>query len=190
MLTLTLSPLQFNMLGAKMVDRQKLTAAINYLVVAPAYSRLINEMTQIIENWDEHPMAYAGELAMLTELLDVGLTNRDAFEKLLKLIEDKRKLVPQTRRTDYQKNLMRARRARIAKAVELAELTGRQGKMDASQRKQHEKEVLERWNKAKDEFIAKRGKLDWKGRNAAAGDFWEMIDRQLDQNLETARKKS
>lgn len=188
MLTGVLSPQLFNLLGAKMVDRQKLTEAVNHLVIAPNYSRLINEITQIIERWDEHPMAYTGKLDMLNALLDVGLTNRDAFEKLLKLVEEKRKLVPQTKRADYQRNLMRQRRARVAKAIELAELTGKP--MDATQRKEHEKALLARWSKARKDFVAAKGKLDWKGRNEASGQFWEMIDRQLDQNLKAARRKS
>lgn len=172
-----------------MIDKHAIADAINYLVEAPNYSRIINELTQIVEQWDEHPMAYGGKLTMLNSLLEVGLTNRDAFERLLKLAEERRKLVPRARRTDYQRNLMRERRARIAKAREIVETTT--GKpMNAEERKDHRKSVLARWADAREEFIKDKGKLDWKGRNQAAGEFWEMVDRQLDENLKVARKKA
>jgi hypothetical protein len=172
-----------------MSDRKAVTEAVNFLILAPNYAGLINEMTTIIENWDEHPMAYSGKLSCLNALLDVGLQSREAFERLLKLVEEKRKLVPTNRRTDYQRNLMRARRARIAKSVELAEaLSGT--KMDAAQKKEHTKTIQEKWAKARDEFIAGKGDLDWKGRNAASNEFWEMIDTKLDLNLRDARRKA
>lgn len=169
-----------------MVDKAKILAAVSYLIAAPNYAKLINEMTQIIERWDTHPMAYGGKLEMLNALIDVGLENRDAFEKLLRLVESKRKLVPQTKRTDYQRQLMRERRARIAKALELAEMTT--GKMSTADRKAREKALQERWRAARDKFIADKGELRWAERNEASNEFWSMIDRQLDTNLAAARR--
>lgn len=169
-----------------MADKQKLVAAVNYLIAAPNYAKLINEMTNIIERWDTHPMAYGGKLEMLNAVVDVGLQNREAFEKLLKLIEQKRKLVPQTKRTDYQRQLMRERRARIAKALELAELTS--GRLSMGERKEREKALIERWRQARDKFIADKGDLGWAERNTASNEFWDMIDRQLDENLRQARR--
>ena len=170
-----------------MVDKKKVTEAVNFLITSPNYAKLINEMTNIIERWDTHPMAYGGKLSMLNAMIDVGLENRDAFEKLLKLIEGKRKLLPQTKRTDYQRNLMRDRRARLAKAMELAETTT--GPMSPAQRKQREKELQARWASARTEFIAKKGHLSWAERNNASNEFWQMIDRQLDANLVAARRQ-
>ena len=170
-----------------MVDKKKVTEAVNFLITTPNYAKLINEMTGIIERWDTHPMVYGGKLSMLNAMIDVGLENRDAFEKLLKLVEAKRKLVPQTKRTDYQRNLMRDRRARLAKAMELAEMTG--GNLSPSQRKQREKELQARWAAARSDYIAKKGKLSWAERNEASNEFWRMIDRQLDANLTAARRQ-
>ena len=172
---------------AEMTDKKKIVQAMNHLIAAPNYAKLINEMTQIIERWDTHPMVYGGKLEMLNALIDVGLENRDAFEKLLKLVEDKRRLVPQTKRTDYQRNLMRERRARVAKALELAELTS--GRMSTADRKAREKALMDRWREARQEFIAGKGKVSWAERNAASNEFWAMIDRQLDANLQQARRK-
>lgn len=170
-----------------MVDKKKVTEAVNFLITSPNYAKLINEMTNIIERWDTHPMAYGGKLSMLNAMIDVGLENRDAFEKLLKLIEGKRRLLPQTKRTDYQRNLMRDRRARLAKAMELAETTT--GPMSPSQRKQREKELQARWASARTEYIAKKGHLSWSERNDASNEFWQMIDRHLDANLTAARRQ-
>ena len=170
-----------------MVDKKKVVEAVNFLITSPNYAKLINEMTGIIERWDTHPMAYGGKLSMLNAMLDVGLENREAFERLLKLVEGKRHLLPQTKRTDYQRQLMRDRRARLAKAMELSEMTS--GPMTPSQRKMREKELQTRWASARTEYIAKKGKLSWSERNDASNEFWRMIDRQLDANLATARRQ-
>lgn len=170
-----------------MTNRQKIVEAMNQLIVSPNYAKLINEMTQIIERWDTQPMVYGGAMASLNALVDVGLENRDAFEKLLKLAEEKRKLLPQTKRTDYQRNLMRERRARVAKALELAEMTT--GRMTPTQRKEREKAMTDHWRQARQDFIAAKGEISWAERNAASNEFWSMIDRQLDANLQQARKR-
>lgn len=186
LLTKVLGSPPISNMRSQMTDKLKLVSAVNYLIAAPNYAKLINEMTGIIERWDTHPMVYGGKLEMLNAVIDVGLQNREAFEKLLRLIEQKRRLVPQTKRTDYQRQLMRERRARIAKALELAELTS--GRLSTGDRKAREKALIERWRQARDEFIANKGNLSWAERNTASNEFWETIDRQLDQNLREARR--
>jgi tRNA A37 N6-isopentenylltransferase MiaA len=168
------------------MDKTTITEAVNHLIEAPNYAKLINEMTGIIERWDTHPMAYGGTLSKLNSLIDVGLENRDAFEKLLDLVERKRKLAPQTRRTDYQRELMRDRRARMAKALELTELTN--GPMNTAQRRKREQELQSRWSEARARFIAEKGELTWNERNAASREFWAQIDATLDSNLRSARR--
>lgn len=170
-----------------MTDKTKLVQALNYLIAAPNYAKLTSELTQIIERWDDHPMVYGGKLQMLNALIDVGLENRQAFEKLLQLVESKRRDLPRTKRTDYQRQLMRERRARIAKAMELAELTG--GKLATADRRARERALTERWRQARDEFIGSKGQIGWAERNAASSEFWAMIDRQLDTNLQQARRR-
>lgn len=170
-----------------MVDKQKLVRAMNYLIAAPHYAKLINEMTRTIERWDFHPMVYGGKLEMLNALLDVGLENREAFERLLALIEAKRKLTPRTKRADYQRKLMRARRARLAKAFELAEMTA--GKLDADARKEREAALLTSWQASRDQYVTESGATTWDDRNKSTREFWEIVDRQLDANLQLARRK-
>lgn len=164
---------------------KRVVDAVNFLIEAPNYSALIQEMTRIIERWDTHPMAYGGHLACLNAMLDVGLHNREAFERLVALIEEKRKAHPKMRRTDYQRDLMRDRRARLAKALALHEL--RHGPLRGAAREAEAKAIQDRWNAAKRQFLEARGKLGWAARNAATNEFWADVDAKLDANLKAAR---
>jgi hypothetical protein len=168
------------------MGKQAVVAAVNQLIYAPNYASLINEMTRIIESWAAHPMVYGGKLAYLNVLIDVGLLDRAAFERLIKLIEDQRKLVPAVKRVDYQRNLMAERRGRERKALELHELN--YGPIRGARRMQFLSDLRDRWAQARAAFIRARGELDWKGRNAAANEFWEEIDRNLELNIREARK--
>jgi len=171
-----------------MNSKERVVEAVNLLIQAPNYSKLINEVTSILEGWATHPMTYANHLSPLNALIDVGVSDRSAFERLVKLIEEKRKLVPETKRVDYQREYMAERRARIAKAVELREMT--HGAFSATERrKAYEKDVTARWAKAREEFIAAKGGLTWAQRHEAAGEFWAGIDATLNDNLATERAR-
>lgn len=165
----------------------RVVAAVNTLIDAPNYASLANEMTRIIETWDTHPMVYGGQLACLNALLDVGLQDRGAFERLLALAEEKRKLQPKARQLTYQRDLMRDRRARMSKAIELHEL--QVGPMRGAARMQEMQNIQGRWAKARQKTISDLGDIAWKDRNDAVARFWETIDRNLDINLAAARKK-
>ena len=170
------------------MDKAEVVKAVNFLIQSPNYTRLIREITDIIERWDTHPMAYAGEMKFLSAMIDVGLESRDAFENLVSLIDSKRKLLPDIKRIDYQRDLMRERRARVNKAMELHELNG-QLLPTSADKKQFSTDIQVRWKKARDEFIKAKGKLSWKERNAAAQEFWDLVDRQLDENIRLKRKR-
>lgn len=165
----------------------RVVEAVNFLIEAPNYAALINEMTRIIETWDTHPMVYGGKLTCLNAVIDVGLQNRAAFERLIKLVEDKRKLLPSVRRTDYQRDLMRERRARMSKALELHEL--KFGELRGAARMVEMQNIQQRWSQAKGQFIRSKGKLGWAERNEATQEFWATVDHNLDINLADARKE-
>lgn len=171
------------------MDREKVVEAVNYLIQSDNYTRLINEMTEIIEKWDMHPMAYDGSLKCLNALIDVGLESRDAFEKLVDLIERKRKLVPVIKRVDYQRDLMRERRARFAKALEIQELRSGKKFKSAAERKKHSDKLRKQWSEERAKYISAKGKLSWKERNVVSGKFWDHLDATLDKELREARKK-
>lgn len=175
------TPKAKNMADARTVE------AVNLLIEAPNYAALVREITRIIETWDTHPMAYGGKLACLNALIDVGLHSRDAFERLVTLVEDKRKLLPQVRRVDYQRTLMQERRARMSKAVELHE--ARHGVLRGAARMAEMQAIQQRWADARHTFLQSKGEMSWDQRNEAIKEFWATIDRNLDKNLADARKE-
>lgn len=168
--------------------KEQIVEAVNILITADGYGKLLHEMTTILEEWAAHPMQYAGKLAPLNALLDVGVSNRGAFERIIKIVEAKRRLIPEVRRVDYQRDYMAERRARLAKSVELREIHSGPFK-DRANRNLYEKDVTARWMTARGEFIAAKGKLGWAERNAAANEFWASIDATLDRNLADARSR-
>lgn len=170
-----------------MPKKQQIVEAMNHLITSSNYAKLINEMTQIIEKWDSQPAVYSGHMAALNPIIDIGLQNRDAFEKLLKLVEQKRRLAPTTKRADYQRQLMRERRARLSKALELEELS--QGPLTTSRKRELEKHLSSTWGEARRKFIAEKGEISWAERNQASHEFWDNIDRQLDTSLQSARRR-
>lgn len=181
-------PLQSESLGQDpMVRREDVVEAVNYLIHSRDCTTRINEIRDVIERWEERPMIYAGHLMVLNSLIDIGVEDRKAFEKLVDLIEERRRLIPVMRRADYQRDLMRERRARLAKAIELQEL--QHGKMDARTRKRFEKDITQRWSQAQQEFLKKKGRLTWAQRNAARREFWDMIDKNLEKNIQAEKAK-
>lgn len=170
-------------------DTRVLTEAVNFLIQSDKYSMLIREITEIVERWDTHPMAYDGHLVCLNALIEIGLESRVAFENVIKLIENKRKAIPAIKRVDYQRTLMQERRARIAKALELHERSGKAIK-NTAERTTLTAQIQKRWAKAKKEYIKSKGKISWKARNAAMNEFWREIDAQLDENLRAKRKET
>lgn len=167
------------------VAHERLVEAINYLIEAPQYVALSGELRRIIETWDTHPMVYGGRLSILNAVVDVGLNSAEAFDKLMRLVERKRALRPAVKRTTYQRDLMRDRRSRMRKAIMLHEL--QYGPLRGEARTSKMKSIQDRWAKSRHEFLADKGVISWKDRNAAAQEFWDGIDRRLDINLQEAR---
>lgn len=183
------SPCIYTVVQVSNMDKEKVVEAVNFLIQSDNYTRLINEVTEIIEQWDQHPMAYDGKLKCLNAMIDVGLESRDAFEKLVDLIERKRRLVPVIKRVDYQRDLMRERRARFAKAMELQELRSGKKLKNAAERKKLTDKLRKQWAADRAKFISDKGRLSWKERNVASGKFWDELDNKLDVELRDARKK-
>jgi hypothetical protein len=171
------------------LNTQRVTDAINHLIEAPNYIALVRELNKIIETWSDHPMVYSGQLRHLNALIDVGLHNKAAFDRLIKLAEDRRRASPRAKRTTYQRELMRDRRSREAKSLELHEQI--HGPLRGAARIEFLANLRERWRGERERFIQSKGgnALDWKGRNDAANEFWSMVDRKLDMNLADTRRK-
>ncbi len=166
----------------------RVVTAVNYLIDTPDYSALAQEMTSTLENWRTRPLQYAGKLACLNAMLDVGLSNRDAFEKLLHLVEAKRMENPRVNKRDYQRNLMRERRKRMAKALLLHE--ARSGPLKGETRTAMMAAIRHRWDKAKAEHLTAREIGSAAERLEAIREFWATVDRQLDANIASMHKTS
>lgn len=162
-------------------ELHELRDAVNLLIHAHDSTQRIKELEEIIEKWEERPMVYAGHLEPLNRLIDVGRQDMDAFHRLVRLVRDQRQLIPALRRMDYQRELMRERRARLAKAVQLREL--RYGEMTAREKERYRKEIQQRWSEAREKFIQSKGRLSWHERNEASNEFWRRIDKNLDESI-------
>ena len=165
----------------------RVTDAVNYLIDAPDYIVRAQEMTRSIEN-PKGRVDYTGTLASLNALLDLGVANRDAFERILKLIEERRRENPSVAKRDYQRDIMRDRRKRMAKALLLHE--ARQGPLKGDARATEMASIRARWDKAKAEFMIKQNVATGAERLDAIRDFWAMVDRQLDANVANLHRTS
>lgn len=170
-----------------MVDKLRLLTAVNLLSESPNCQNLIDEMNDMIARWEFRPLAYQGPYEVLNELVQLGVDDEAAYKRLLDLVAQKREIPREERRNLYQKNFMRAQRQRIAKAIQLQEL--QHGRLTPSQKKDFTKEVRGRWAAARERFLHQQGPLSYKQRHAAAHVFWEKIDANLDENIETLRRK-
>lgn len=166
----------------------QLVAAVNLLIKEEkAYSNLVREMTKLIE---DGPVGFRYEIALepLNTLVDLGRRDRDAFERVLKFIDGKRQARPNTAKVDYQRDLMRERRQRMAKAMLLHE--ARTGPLKGDERKAQMASIRERWTRAQRQFIVDREATSAAERRQAHRDFWEMVDRHLDANLTNLQRTS
>lgn len=89
------------------------------------------------------------------------------------------------RRNDYQRDLMRRRRARIAKALALAELTS--GKLKGTERSERAKSLQSVWAAAREAFIVDAQAVTLEQIRSANRQFWQTLDARLDAHLQTAK---
>lgn len=157
-----------------------LVEAVNLLIEAENYSSLAAEMTRLIEHGSTE-VQYGMGLAPLNALVELGRTDRNAFERVLVLVEGKRKEDPKSAKRDYQRDIMRERRQRMAKAILLHE--ARVGALKGGARATEMAEIRKRWTRAKAQYIVDSGATSAEDRRQAVQSFWAMVDRQLDANL-------
>jgi len=160
---------------------ENLAAAANYLVRSSRCTRLVNEMNQFIKAWDEAPKLYAGDLQLLNPLIELGVSHKDKFDALLEKVYAARQVQADTRRTDYQKELMRRIRTRESSAVSLAEwLRGR--RFTPPERAEFAAQQKAQWETDKRAFVERNAKDSTETRSAVQT-FWHMVDMQLKEDL-------
>lgn len=168
------------------MNKSQIVAAVNALIAESQYAKRVRMIYDLIEEWDDAPRIFAGKLAVLNPLVDIGLDDIGKLERLLKLAESKRRLLPQIRRVDYQRELMQEKRSRLAKAVQLEQMV-RGVAMKPAEKKRYREAMQSGWMAKRDAFIAAKGVLSWKDRNAATQEFWASIDAELDRSLVEAQ---
>lgn len=167
---------------------QSLTEAANFLVKSNRYARLRNEIDTFVEQWSTTPKQYAGELAVLNPLILLGVDHPEKYIKLLDVVDGKRRAAADTRRTDYQRDLMQRKRARESNAVSLEEWT-RGKRFTPSQREAFLHSVRNRWDMARTKYLKTHAKDPSETRPATAK-FWEHIDFQLEQDLAAVKENN
>jgi hypothetical protein len=164
-----------------------MVAAVSYLIAADDYTKLTADMTRIIENPPYTPR-YVSVSEPLNALVDLGRKNREAFEKVLALVERRRLEHPKVAKREYQKQIMRERRKRMAKALVLHEV--RTGPLKGEDRAATMAAIRGRWEQARAQFLARQEVMSGEERLAAIRQFWSTLDRQLDANLADLHKRA
>lgn len=163
-------------------DLARVAEAANFLILSPAHERLTAEVVSCVDNWDRTPRAFAGKQAVLNALVDVGVDNRASLDRMLDLIEERRKLLPSVRKIDYQRELMRTRRAREYKALLAHERL--HGRVRGAPREAFFRDMRARWAAAKTDHMVKaagqRGReLTYQEKLDATAAFWAWVDANL-----------
>lgn len=169
------------------MDKAKIAQGLGLLVNAKSFSQRVRQISEIVDGWVDTPLLFGGTLEPLNAIVEVGLANREAMDKLIELAHKKRQQVPVAKRVDYQRQLMRDKRERLYKALELEGLV-RGVSLKGDARKKYMVTLQAKWMRDRNEFIAAKGELSWKERNNAANEFWRKVDDQLEHDLSEARK--
>lgn len=169
------------------MDKQQIADAVNLLIAEDHYTKRLKQITEIVEDWDDSPRVFAAKLSPLNALVDIGLDDMANLQELFTLVESRRKLVPLMKKVDYQRNLMREKRERLARVLKLEEMV--RGKpLTPAEKDRYKMDTNARWSKDKAAYIASKGELSWKARNEATREYWAKIDAQLTKDLAEAER--
>lgn len=170
------------------MDRDKVTAAVNHLITEQHYAKRAHQIVDLVESWEDSPRVFAGDLAVLNVLVDLGVANRPALDAMFHLAEARRKNLPIARRVDYQRELMRAKRERLAFAVEIDEI--KRGKPYTTEvREKLKRDTQKHWMAERNAYLKAIGPMTWKETNEATQRFWAQLDAKLRKELANLKKE-
>jgi len=166
----------------------RIAVAQKILVETKYFAQDVKNIYDVVDKYHKLPRVFGDPFESYNALVRAGVENREVLDNLIQDVSERRRLIPEARRRDYQRELMRERRERIRKSTELEELL--RGRMTPRNRKSFAIEAQRRWHVDRDRFIAAQGDQSWAGRNTATQNFWREFDRSLDEKLavERARK--
>ena len=170
------------------VDRTVLKEAVNFLIASRDYVALVKEIESIRDNWEERRVYFGGDKECLNSMVQLCITDEDGYDRVLHLIAEKRKLVPEAKRNDYQREFMRQLRARVAKAIKIECMAEGRKHFTPDEKHEREKRLRKVWADRKEKFLAEHIDLSWKERNEVAKIFWEGIDIELEEMYQSAQE--
>lgn len=168
------------------VDRTVLKEAVNFLIATRDYVALVKEIESIRDNWEERRVYFGGDKECLNTVVQLAITDEDGYDRVRNLINEKRKLVPEAKRNDYQRDFMRQLRGRVAKAIKIECVVEGRKHFTPDEKKVREQKLKKSWADRKEQFLAEYGNPTWKERNELAKVFWEGIDIELEQMMQEA----
>lgn len=170
------------------VDRTVLKEAVNFLIATRDYVALVKEIESIRDNWEDRRVYFGGDKECLNTIVQLAITDEDGYNRVINLINEKRKLVPEAKRNDYQREFMRQLRARVAKAIRIECLIEGRPFFSPDEKRVREQRLKQVWADRKEKFFAEYGNPNWKERNELAKVFWEGVDIELEQMLTEAQE--
>lgn len=170
------------------VDRTVLKEAVNFLIATRDYIALVKEIESIRDNWEDRRVYFGGDKECLNSIVQLAITDEDGYDRVMSLINEKRKLVPEAKRNDYQRDFMRQLRARVAKAIKIECLIEGRPFFSPDEKRVREQRLKQVWADRKEKFFAEYGNPNWKERNELAKVFWEGVDIELEQMLTEAQE--
>lgn len=165
------------------VDRTVLKEAVNFLIASRDYIALIREIETIRDNWEERRVYFGGDKECLNTMVQLCITDEDGYARVKNLIDEKRKLVPEAKRNDYQREFMRMLRQRVSKALRIECILEDRKHFTPDEKFERERKLRKSWADRKEQFLAEHGDLSWKERNELSRVFWESVDIELEQML-------
>lgn len=168
------------------IDRTVLKEAVNFLIASRDYAALVREIEAIRDNWEERRVYFGGDKECLNSMVQLAITDEDGYDRVRNLIDEKRKLVPEAKRKDYQREFMRQLRNRVAKAIKIECMVEGRKHFSPDEKREREKRLRKAWADRKNKYLAEHGDLSWKERNDVAKVFWEGIDIELEEMYQSA----
>lgn len=179
-----------------MTDKQQLAEAANTLIHDNKAPEMFKTLLDVLGLPPTLPVKLSGEASVLNPLLTMARNDREAFNRVIDLIESKRasrEMSPLRQpvteakfdKNKYQAELMAERRVRQIKAVDIENLRRPpSAQLEAHPRMEFMRVQQSKWMRQLEAQLAARktGKTITKAqRQEISAQFWQGIDRELEE---------
>lgn len=193
-----------------MTDKQQLAEAANALIHSPEAPEMYQTLLEVLALPLKLPVKLSGGMSILNPLLAAARRDREAFDKVIDLIESRRAsrameplrpLTPEHKfdKNEYQRELMAERRVRQIKAVDIENLRRPpSAQLVGHPRMEFMRVQQGKWMAQLNALLdaSSDGKTMAKSqRQEASAAFWASIDRHLEETeaavyrwIQTGRK--